>query len=53
MATQVTLPTLDTEHAPADQVDEMALLEEYSFFFSTGLHDFGIMKVTPQHLELE
>lgn len=49
----VTLPPLDTHLPPAYHYEALNLLEEYTKFFSTSLHNFGLVKGTSHHLELE
>ena len=49
----VALPPLDENLAPSDHAEALALLEEYADLFSEGPHDFGLLKGTSHHLELE
>lgn len=47
------IPALGDGLAPDDHAAELALLEEYADLFSTGPHDFGLLKGTQHQLDLE
>lgn len=47
------LPTLNVALPPAYHDEALALMKEYADLFSSSLHDFGLLKYTSHHLNLE
>ena len=47
------LPALDADLPPTNHAKALALIEEYADLFSSGPHDFGLLKGTSHRLDLE